>query len=899
MATAPRRCGRHRVPVTTTPSPAGRYNSGDGQLQPVSDWHAVRPPRPGAREGTALFDQWRLHDFVPGEGLAADAQAESYRDDDWLPIAVPGDVHRTLLAAGRIDDPFYAENERACAWMEEREWWYRLRFDGPTEPPADDERLRLIFHGVDTFATFWLNGEKLGRHANMFRPATFDVTRLLRYGESNALAICFDRPLDHAPEHQYSAWGRNPERAPLRKAQFGFGWDWGPRLPTIGLWRPVELKRERRATIVGTHCSTVELSPSHDWALVAVRIEAERFGTTAPLTARITLSPVDHDGNPVADSASADGVISLGGPGAALDTTVYLRVEQPRLWWTHHLGDPARYELTVTLLEDEDELERQSELVGIRTLVLDQSPDPDEPGTRFFRFVLNGVPIFAKGANWIPCDSFVGAIPPEQYTRLLEAAQNANMTMLRVWGGGNYEHDQFYDECDRLGILVWQDFMFACATYPEDDPTFNAEVEAEARYQVRRLRSHPGLALWCGNNENQWIHEMRNWDRSELPPYGALFYDQTLPAVVAELDGRTPYWPGSPYGGNDHNSMDDGDRHNWDVWHGQYPRHFGDEPRREFTPESVSYLRYAEDRCRFQSEFGMHAAPVPETLRRSIPEDQRYHHSPAMDWHNKDNPKDKGDMLMQSTTGVPQDLAEYVDFSQLAQAEGLKFGIEHFRRRTPHCSGALVWQLNDCWPVLSWSVLDYYGFGKAGYFYLKRVFAPILASFKPRDDGAVELWITNDTDEALVDTVTVRVGSFDGASVTEDALPIEVAARTSRVVGEVSAARLTDRFTSYVSVRSAGSAFPSNRHFLAPIKDLERRASAPELSVRQVSPHELQVELRAPTDGYVIFAHLLVPVEGTRFSDNYVDLEPGETRVLTITNDAVVLESGMVTLGWR
>jgi beta-mannosidase len=270
-----------------------------------------------------------------------------------------------------------------------------------------------------------------------------------------------------------------------------------------------------------------------------------------------------------------------------------------------------------------------------------------------------------------------------------------------------------------------------------------------------------------------------------------------------------------------------------------------------------------------------------------------------MDWHNKDNPKDKGDMLMQSTTGVPRDLAEYVDFSQLAQAEGLKFGIEHFRRRTPHCSGALVWQLNDCWPVLSWSVLDYYGFGKAGYFYLRRVFSPILASFKPRDDGAVELWITNDTPEALIDTVTVRVGRFDGASVTEEALAVEVAPRTSRVVGEVSAARLAERFTSYVSVRSAGEFFPGNRHFLAPIKDLERRASAPELTVRQVNTHELEVTLQGSADGYTLFVHLLVPQEGTRFSDNYVDLEPGETRVVTMTNDAVQLTPGMVTLGWR
>jgi beta-mannosidase len=639
-------------------------------------------------EGMTVFDAWRLHEFAPGDGVRAGANTEAFDDGDWLPIDVPGDVHRTLLAAGRIDDPYYDRNESACAWMEEREWWYRVRFDGPTQPLASDERLRLVFHGLDTFATIWLNGEELGRHANMFRPATFDVGEQLRLGAPNVLAICFDRPLDHVPPEQISAWGRNPERAAMRKAQFGFGWDWGPRLPTIGLWRPVELRRERRAALVGTHVATVELSPEREWALVSVRVEAERFATDAVLTARIQLTTADG-------TAVASEDLALDAPGPDLDGTLFIGIRAPRLWWTHDLGEPALYDLTVMLRDGDAELDRREERVGIRTLALDQSPDPDEPGTRFFRFVLNGVPIFAKGANWIPCDSFVGAIPPAQYTRLLVAARDANMTMLRVWGGGIYEHDHFYAECDRLGLLVWQDFMFACAMYPESDTTFTAEVEAEARYQVRRLRGHPSLALWCGNNENQWIHEMRNWDRAELPPYGALFYDRIIPEVVAELDGRTPYWPGSPYGGIDYNSMDDGDRHNWDVWHGQYPRRFGEEPRREFTPQSVSYLRYAEDRCRFQSEFGMHAAPVPETLRRSIPEEQRYHHSPAMDWHNKDNPKDKGDMLMQSTTGVPRDLAEYVDFSQLAQAEGLKFGIEHFRRRTPHCSGALVQEYRD------------------------------------------------------------------------------------------------------------------------------------------------------------------------------------------------------------
>lgn len=844
-----------------------------------------------------MFDRWKLQDFAPGDGLAAGAHSKDFDDSGWLAVAVPGDVHRTLINAGRIPDPFYDRNEMACTWIEEREWWYRLRFSAPDAPPSADERLLLIFHGLDTFVTIWLNGEKLGRQANMFRPAVFDMTDRLRPGVGNTLALCFDRPLDRIAGKTLSTWERNPERTAMRKAQFGFGWDWGPRLPTIGIWRPVELCRQRQAALVGVHFSTVDLTRAQDRAVVAVRVEVERFAGEGPLSIKIRLvSPVTADRSGVA----LEQELTHDGAGAALDETAYLTVDQPRLWWTHDLGEPMLYDLMVTLLHDGDELDRWHGRVGIRTLALDQSPDPDDPGTRFFRFVLNGVPLFAKGANWIPCDSFVATIPPERYTALLEAARDANMTMLRIWGGGIYEHDKFYDDCDRLGLLIWQDFMFACAMYPEDDPAFVAEVDAEARYQVRRLRSHPCLALWCGNNENQWLHERHYWDQPDLPPYGALYYDHILPRAVAELDGRTPYWPGSPYGGNDHNSMEEGNRHNWDVWHGfQFPRRFGERPRREVTPEAVSFLRYAEDQGRFITELGMHAAPVFETLRRVIPTDQLYHHSPALDWHNKDEPKNKGDLLMQSVTGLPQDLPEYIAFSQLTQAEGLKFGIEHYRRRKPHCSGALVWQFDDCWPGQSWSVLDYYGFGKAAYYYLKRVFAPELASFRALPDGGVELWLTNDTLVDFEDAITVRLSTFGGDVLWEEQMTTRAPANSSQVVGFWNAARLAPAPDRYLAVRMTGDHSPANRHFFAAIKDLRRAPAAPEMVVTPVDAHELRVDLTAPTAAYTLFVHLLVPHGATRFSDNYFDLAPGERRTITVTNRMVPLSPEQVTLSWR
>ncbi|NLG96326.1 MAG: glycoside hydrolase family 2 protein [Chloroflexi bacterium] len=849
-----------------------------------------------------MFETWKLMDFAPGEGRELGVFQPDFDDSGWMDVPVPGDVHRALIAAGRIPDPFYDQNEKEAAWMEEREWWYRCTFKATGGAPKEDERVLLTFHGLDTYAVLYLNGSLLGRSENMFHEAVFNVTNKLRWGQNNTLAVRFDPPLKRLnPENPFkSTWGRNPDRVFMRKAQFGYGWDWGPRLPTIGIWRPVELVRHRIGALLGTQFNTLRVDHKNNTALVMVRVEAMRFAGDTPLKAEIRLA-LPGEKKPVLFET-----LTLDQPGPLQDPVAYFTVKNPKLWWTNDLlgsdAEPALYDFRVTLRKGKDVLDVKEQKVGIRTLTLDQSPDPDEPGTRFFRFVLNGVPIFAKGANWIPADSFVGAIPPEHYERLLVMARDANMNMLRIWGGGIYEHDVFYELCDRLGILVWQDFMFACAMYPENDNRFINEVDAEARYQVRRLRSHPSLALWCGNNENQWLHERNNYDKPWEKVPGSLYYDVILPGAVKELDGVTPYWPGSPYGGSDYNSMEEGDRHNWWVWHGGPPRRFSEPVTADHSPEGVSYRHYAEDFGRFISEFGMHAAPVYETLRRVIPEDQRYHHSPSMDHHNKDNPKNKGDALMESVTGLPEDLETYIDFSMIAQAEGLKFGIEHFRRRKPHCSGALFWQLNDCWPVLSWSLIDYYGFGKAGYYYARRVFAPVLASFKEEADGGVSLWITNDLLDEFRDKVIVRLGRFDGDPVWEQALEVKAPENFSGEVRRWTREELTDPAGGdcnglYLWVRSAANKFPENRHFFAAIKDLQREPVEPEMEIRQVGEGELEVELLAPANAY--FVHLTHPDENTRYSDNYFDLEPGDRRVVRVTNPKAALNPAEIHLGWR
>ncbi|MCK4450973.1 MAG: glycoside hydrolase family 2 protein, partial [Anaerolineae bacterium] len=491
----------------------------------------------------------------------------------------------------------------------------------------------------------------------------------------------------------------------------------------------------------------------------------------------------------------------------------------------------------------------------------------------------------AKGANWIPADSFVAQVDEARYRDLLELAVEANMNLLRVWGGGIYEKDVFYRLCDELGILIWQDFMFACALYPDDVP-FMAEVEREAEAVVRRLRNHSCLALWCGNNENDWLDDMLNWQRSGRDFPGKRIYHELLPPIVEQLDGTRLYWPSSPYGGNDHNDEREGDRHNWQVWHGAvFPRRFGEELKRDLSPEGISYRHYAEDPARFISEFGMHAAPVLETLRRNVPAIALRLGSPELLYRNKDEPKGKGDLLMLAHTGLPNSLQEYLDFSMICQAEGLKFSIEHYRRRKFHCSGTLFWQLNDCWPGLSWSVLDYYLFPKAGYFYAKRAYAPILASFKEEVDG-VSLWITNDTVEDFVDTVRVLHGDFSGQELYEEVLEVRAPANASVKVRHLSFDELgiKDPRQEYLAVRSRSGLFPDNRHFFVEVKDLKR--PKPNLTVKITGGSDGKYEVRVATDTYAYFVNLVVPIEGTKFSDNYFDLFPGQERVIEVWSEA-------------
>jgi beta-mannosidase len=558
-------------------------------------------------------------------------------------------------------------------------------------------------------------------------------------------------------------------------------------------------------------------------------------------------------------------------------------VKDAELWWTHDLGDQPRYQVIVRLRDGDQILDERRDLVGLRTIALDRSDDAE--GGRHFRFLLNGVPIFARGAAWLPADMLVGSVSEARYRNLLTAARDGQMTMLRIWGGGIYEQDAFYNLCDELGLLVWQDFAFACMDYPDDDARLRTEIEQEATHQVRRLRNRACLALWCGNNEVQMIHVMGFHD---LAPggWGSGFFDEVLPAAVATHDGGVAYWPGSPYGepvGSEDgvaaiNGVLDGDRHAWEVWHGL---DFG-AGGGEFTSigESRLYRRYAADRGKFISEFGIHASPELATLRRWLPQDQLQIPSPSFDHHNTDNPKNKHDPVLEIITGLPNSIERYVDFTMISQAEGLKFGIEHYRRRQPHCNGTLIWQFNDVWPGFSWSVIDYAGIPKAGYHFACRAFAPVIATFCEGPDGELELWICNSSAARASCDAEVTLGRFSGSADVATVLSTEVEPAQARLVWSIPRGAYAAAPDHYAWVASPSGAFASNRYFFAEIKDLSFGSGHVESEIIRNGVEQAVVRVRAT--GFNYFTRIPTPSPQVRFSDNYLDLRDGDVAEIIV-----------------
>lgn len=705
-------------------------------------------------EHISLSQGWQLKARDQQLPLADDFALTS----GWIPAQVPGTIHQALLAAGKIADPFYGCNENDLQWIGETDWLYRCTFVIPAELFAQ-EHVDLCFDGLDTHATVWLNGQEILQSVNMFVPERLGVKALLRSG-TNELQICFRSAFAEGKtleaEHgKLHVWNGDASRVYVRKAQYHYGWDWGPTLLTAGPWRAVRLEAYH-SRIADLHCpSTVR----EDLQQATLPVEILLDGAIgSDCTMQLALhDPVDTLIERITLTPTADSL---------LHTFV---IDQPALWWPNGYGDQPRYRLTATLQQHDAELDTQTVQIGLRRLALVQEPVADEEGSSFY-FAINNTPIFCGGVNWIPADSFTPRITAETYRTLLQMTADANMVMVRIWGGGIYEEECFYDICDELGLLVWQDFMFACGLYPAHD-AFQASVAAEAEANVRRLRNHPSIVLWCGNNEDYSLAEsIQRYDpaiTSDLAnsPFPArAIYEELLPAVCQRLDPTRPYWPGSPYLGSNSGDPTQGDRHTWDVWHGRM----------------APYQAYPDYGARFVSEFGMQALPHRATIDSFAPPEEQFAASRTLEHHNKaEGGVRRIAAYLADNLRPPADFDGMIYATQLIQAEAMAAAIRGWRRnfKGPGAyamAGALIWQLNDCWPVTSWALVDYALRPKAAYYAAKRALAPLAVELATRPGGA-EAWVVSQALESMTVTVQLALWTLAGERLAQIEHKIQLA----------------------------------------------------------------------------------------------------------------------------
>ncbi|SDE35303.1 glycoside hydrolase family 2 protein [Glycomyces harbinensis] len=772
-----------------------------------------------------------------------------------VPAEVPGTVHTALHAAGCIEDPYLDDQEAAQRWIGRSRWRYRTAFDLDDLGPGLD----LVFEGIDTVAAVRLNGKELGRSENMHRSYRYDIRDAARHGP-NLLEVDLESPVREADRRSLEL-GYRPHVNPhpfnaLRKMASSFGWDWGIDTASVGIWRPVRVGRWTARLNDVRPVTRVDGPRGH----VALHVEVDRTDRDRRLAVAVT----------VGDRTTRAEL------GTDTDRTVVeAEIPDVQLWWPRGHGDPTLYDVHVALLDLSDPagetvLDDRNHRIGFRTVRLDTTPD--DHGTPFTLRV-NGRRIEVRGANWIPDDAFPHRVTRDRYATRIGQAEFGGLNLLRVWGGGIYESDDFYDLCDERGILVMQDFLFACAAYAEDEP-LRSEVEAEAREAVTRLAWHPSLVIFNGNNENLWgLHEWGYLSRLDGATWGAWYYYDLLPRIVADLAPQIGYTPGSPFtpAGSglgddpDHNDPHQGTMHIWDVWN------------------EKDYTAYRDYTPRFVAEFGWQAPPTWATLTRAISDDPLTPESPGMIVHQKAvGGNDKLTDGLLPHLRLPNDMSDWHWAMQLNQANAVRTGIGWFRSRAPVCSGNIVWQLNDSWPVTSWSAVDGDGRPKPLLYALRHVNRERLLTDQPAPDG-LEASILNDTDRRWTGELLLERRDYDGVVLAGTAVPVAVEPRGAQRVPiprEIGTALAPERELVVASLHGTRDLW-----FFAEYRDSEP-ATFDAQAIRVPEGYELTVRARTLIRDLTLLIDKLDPAG---FVDDALNtLLPGEHVKLRIESDAAL-----------
>jgi len=805
-----------------------------------------------------LINNWKFRQLNPG---------------DWMPATVPGCVHTDLLQNGLIQDPFYRTNERSLQWIDKQDWEYITEFT-VSEDLLAFSNLELFFKGLDTYADVYLNDKLVLSANNMFREWTIDAKPLLKKG-TNKLRIHFKSPtqlgLQKLEAHGYPLPAANDQSENgemgdkkvsvfTRKAGYHYGWDWGPRFVTSGIWRPIILRGWNDARVDEVQIIQNQLNDD-----VAQLKAVATIVVSTPGEYHISVN-VEGENN---SSSARKVILAKGNHTVELEFTI----DHPKRWWSNGLGDPYLYHIQTSLSKGQDLLDQQKKSTGLRTLRIVQ--EPDKAGKSFY-VELNGVPVFMKGANYIPGDNFLNRVTPHEYERIIALAVDGNMNMLRVWGGGIYEEDVFYELCDRNGILIWQDFMFACSMYPGDE-AFMENVREEAVDNVRRLRNHPCIALWCGNNEIDvawaqfdekggwgWKQQYNSTQRKEIwDAYDRIFH-KILPEVIAENDPDRFYWPSSPMAGEGQHAgyeTQSGDIHYWGVWHGLH--RFED------------FRKYVG---RFMSEYGFQSFPEFKSVKSyTLPSDWDIE-SEVMAAHQRSgigNLRIK--QYMDWYYKTPTDFESFLYVGQILQAEAIRSAIETHRRWMPHNMGTLYWQLNDCWPVASWSGTDYYRRWKALHYFVRKAYNEVLVS--PIIEGKnVEIHVVSDRLEPIEAKMDIKLLDYEGNVLYEIVKTITIPANSSAIYFTVDKNEFLKGHPSgevflHVQVLEGNALLSENNLFFEAPKDLKLPKPAVQREIRTTVGG---MQIRLKTD--VFAKNIFLSTEGAAFfADNYFDLLPGQS----------------------
>lgn len=831
-----------------------------------------------------LTQAWQFR-LSPGSSQAAAHAAATA----WRPAQVPGTVHTDLLAAQLIPDPFVAAPEAALQWIGLADWEYRTRFDVPRAQLAQ-ARQELVFEGLDTYAEVQLNGRTLLRADNAFRRWRVPVQQGLLRASGNELRIVFHSPIAKLlPQVQAmpvklagnypSPYGDEPPDAMtgnfVRKPGYHYGWDWGPRYVTAGISQPVTLQSWSGLRIESLQLLQDEVTAERARLRAIATLELARAGGY-----QLRLWQTGPDGRRQL-AAERRGQATEAGP---QKIELPLQVEHPRRWFPNGYGEQALYRYELEVWQAGRRVDALSQRTGLRSVALKREPDTQGRG---FHFEVNGIPVFAKGANSIPFDMFQPRVSSAQLRRVMQSARDANMNMIRSWGGGYYESEAFFDLADELGLMIWQDFMFGGGMQPAYDPAFRANVVVEAREQVQRLRHHPSLVLWCGNNEQEiaWKYWGHGRDMKAADPalaervwqgYVQLF-GRDLRQVVAEEGGGIAYWSSSP--GDDlaevANTPASGDMHYWEVWGN--PAH----------PVS----KYLEITPRFMSEYGLQAWPVQATVDAFAPRSAQAISAPLITAHQKFMAGQGNERLLKyihEEFGEPRDFGDFIYRSQLMQAEGIQLAALHHRASRPFTMGSLYWQLNDVWPGASWSSIDHFGRWKALHFQARRFFAPVAVAALREASGQTRLHVINDRTEPRRGKLSLRVMTLQGRTLLEERQALTLAPLSSQLLTRYADADLlgdADPASAVAVFELQVEGEPPSRSvvYFKPAKDLAwPQASALQAQVERVGG-ELQLHLQARSLArgvWIEFEGLEVEV-----ADNALTLLPGESLRLKLSGN--------------